>query len=216
LADRLRDATRALHAEAERAGIMRELLNGRISRAHYCLLLGNLHAIYTALESALSRHATHPCIAPLMLTGLLRAGALAADLRTLRGEGWAEDFATSPASDEYVARLDEIARTAPELLVAHAYTRYLGDLNGGQILRTVVARALELGEDDATSFYDFGGPGNAALLAKRFRSALDALPLDWGTVDMITAEARYAFALHVRLFEELASASPKAAPAQRR
>ena len=216
MADRLREATRALHADAERAGIMHELLNGRITRAHYCLLLGNLHAIYTALESALSRHSMHPCVAPLMLAGLLRAGALAADLRALRGERGAEDFATSRASDEYVARLDEIARVAPELLVAHAYTRYLGDLNGGQILRTVVVRALELGQDDATSFYDFGGAGNAAILAERFRGALDTLPVGEGVIDMITAEARRAFALHVRLFEELASASPAAASVQRR
>jgi heme oxygenase len=36
----------------------------------------------------------------------------------------------SPASQTYVARVQEVALTQPYLLVAHQYTRYLGDLFG--------------------------------------------------------------------------------------
>jgi heme oxygenase (biliverdin-producing, ferredoxin) len=211
LAERLREKTRALHAEAERAGIMRDLMRGRISRSDYCALLANLHAIYTVLEGAMLRHATNPVVARVLFPELARAGSLASDLRALCGERWADDFILCPATRGFVARLGDIERETPELLVAHAYTRYLGDLNGGQILRAIIARALDLGEGGGVSFYDFGAPGTAAAAARRFRDALDALPVDTSGADAIVVEAQEAFARHIRLFEELAEASSAAA-----
>ena len=38
----------------------------------------------------------------------------------------------------------EIAKEEPYLLIAHHYTRYLGDLSGGQILKNIAQKALNL------------------------------------------------------------------------
>ena len=43
----------------------------------------------------------------------------------------------SPRLLDYVNRINQISEEKPELLVAHAYTRYLGDLSGGQILKKI-------------------------------------------------------------------------------
>ena len=100
-----------------------------------------------------------------------------------------------------------------ELLVAHAYVRYLGDLSGGQILRRVVAESLHLADGTGTAFYEFSG--DAAVLADRFRTRLDSIRADETVVEDIVAEARSAFAFHVSLFEELAAAPSRgAAPRQ--
>lgn len=50
----------------------------------------------------------------------------------------------SPCTLEYMNRIRAVGRDAPELLVAHAYTRYLGDLSGGQVCatQTVPLRAM--------------------------------------------------------------------------
>lgn len=208
LASRLRTETAALHAKAERAGVMRELLRGRLERGVYCVLLRNLHEIYSCLEAALDRHAAHPFISVLDLPGLRRRTTLAADLQLLCGERW-NQIGMANAAELYASRLREVDDARAELLVAHAYVRYLGDLSGGQILRRIVADSLRLADGLGTAFYDFGDePG---MLADTFRSRLDSLNADESVADDIVAEAQRAFAFHVHLFEELAATPPLAA-----
>ena len=80
LAQQLRTATRDAHRASERAGIMPDLLHGRLGRAVYCSLLRNLFEIYQALEAALVLRAALPCVAPVVFPKLFRTAALAADL----------------------------------------------------------------------------------------------------------------------------------------
>lgn len=207
LASRLRRETRAAHAAAERSGIMRSILRGRASRAAYCGLLRALHEIYDALEPALVRHDGSPAVAGVRFPDLRRGAALAADLGALHGAGWRRELAPCPAASAYAARLRRLADECPERLVAHAYVRYMGDLSGGQILRGLVAPTLGAPAGAGLSFYDFGGPDAVAALKARFRGELSALPAGGAAADAIVDEARLAFALHVRLFEELDGAA---------
>ena len=197
LSSRLREATRDLHAAAERAGCMPALLRGTLPRAGYVALLTQLGPIYAALEDGLRYHATQPCIAPLPLDALWRHAVLVQDLDAF-GAG---PSPLLPATQAYVERLQALAATAPELLAAHAYVRYLGDLSGGQALARIVARAYGCPPGEGTRFYDFGPSPQA--LARVLRGALDALPLDAAEADAVVDEARAAFARHVALFEEL-------------
>ena len=203
LAARLRTETRSHHAQAERAGIMPALLRGRLDRATYGRLLVNLQALYQALEAGLVRRACHPQVAPVYLPALFRLPALEADLQAL-GIRQA-DRALCSATQAYVARLHHIADHAPECLVAHAYTRYLGDLSGGQMLGQTVARSLGLTGDAGIGFYQFGSPAEVAQHVQAFRAGLNALPLDSAACDRVVAETTSAFQRHVALFEELAA-----------
>jgi heme oxygenase len=206
LAERLRSETRTAHARAERAGLMSALLRGRPDHDTYCALLRNLYEIYRVLEPALTRHSNHPCVAPVHFPPLARSGALSADLRELYGARWAVALEVVPAAREYGLRLREIAESRPELLVAHAYTRYMGDLNGGQILRRIVVAALDLMPGTGTAFYEFRAVADLAAMVQRYRDALDRIPIDDALADDLVQEAQHAFGLHVRLFEELARA----------
>ncbi|MFO1323582.1 MAG: biliverdin-producing heme oxygenase [Burkholderiales bacterium] len=203
LTARLRSATRPLHAAAERAGLMGALLAGRADRAGYASLLRNLHALYAALERALRAHDRSPLVGPLAMPALSRTDALRTDLDAVGGAGWSE-MPIVPAMCEYVAHVDALARREPARLGAHAYVRYLGDLNGGQALREVVQRALPIEGGRGLAFYDFGPPQAVDDLAHRFRRALDALPLSAVQADAFVAEAKGAFERHIRVFEELA------------
>ena len=64
----------------------------------------------------------------------------------------------------------------PAGFVAHHYTRYLGDLSGGQLVRKALQREYGLGEE-GTAFYAFPGVAVGAV-KRRYREMLDAAPWD--------------------------------------
>lgn len=195
--------------------MMPQMLRGRIDRVTYCHLLRNFHAIYQALEAALERHRGLAPVAAVWFGGLARTAALERDLLDLHGDRWAQELAPAAAGARYAARLAELDGRDPLLLVAHAYVRYLGDLSGGQILRKIVAGALNPAAPDSSTgaqFYLFPAPG-AIELARQFRAGLCSIEIDVDDASRIVAEAQAAFRLHGELFEQLAGAIPDTCPA---
>lgn len=139
---------------------------------------------------------------------LERKDALEADLAYFFGDDWREDEAVaagpSACTQEYVDRIRTIGVQNPELLVAHAYTRYLGDLSGGQVLKRVAIKAMHLPEDGVgTEFYEFPMIPSAKAFKEEYRRRLDGTDVDVPTADRIVAEANLAFVLNMRVFEEL-------------
>ena len=204
ITERLRDATRTLHTEVERAGVMRLLLRGQLEREGYCRLLRNLHAVYAALEAGLSQHESNPGLAVLRCQPLFRSDALRDDLNFLHGADWAEAIPATKAATLYAQHLKALAAHAPLMLGAHAYVRYLGDLSGGQMLTRIVAKSLGLQPDRGVHFYNFGSAQDVARLAQEFRSGLDLMADDEANAQALVDEACAAFTRHRMLFEELA------------
>ncbi|MGH6623379.1 MAG: heme oxygenase (biliverdin-producing) [Burkholderiaceae bacterium] len=206
LSESLRRETKALHARAERSGIMSTLLRGELQRSDYCALLRNLHALYEALEAGLDSQREHEAIRPIYSPPLHRAAALSADLSTLHGDRWHSDLPVLAATREYVDRLQQVARTDVHLLAAHAYVRFLGDLSGGRILQRIIATSVINDATHGNRFYAYDGEDTSDL-ASRFRLGLDAIPLNEGSAADVVDEAKLGFSLHERLFNQLADTS---------
>jgi len=202
LAALLRNGTRDLHRAAERSAMMRRLLAGDIDRVAYCRLLRNLHAIYQRLEPALDRHAAAEPVSRVHFPELQRTVSLAADLAVLHGHDWAQAIPLTATAGSYVGRLQYLDDCDPSLLVAHSYVRYLGDLNGGQLLCRIVIDALDLRDGVGTAFYRFGPP-DATVLAARYRQGLSQLRLSEAVTTRVLDEARAAFRWHCAMFDEL-------------
>ncbi len=216
LAARLRDGTREAHRAAERGAFVRAFLRARrpdgdttdrpadpLDHATYRAYLDALWSVYAALEAGLERHREHPVAGPLALPHLYRAPAIAADLHDLFAAR-PGDQPPVPAARAYAAHLRELADHDPALLVAHAYTRYLGDLSGGQILRGAAARILGLTTDGpGLAFYDFPQIPDLNTCKADLRARLDALPLAPRESAALVAEARDAFARNGAVFAEL-------------
>ncbi len=196
LAAKLRSGIAELQVLAERSGIMSELIKGQFDAASYTALLRNYYEIYDAVETALHVNSDHSYIALFLKLRWLRAHRLSADLDRLHVGQWQVDLPVMPAAASYRNRLESLRDREPELLVAHTYVRYLGDLHGGKRLRSIIARGLRLTAPHGTSFYDFDGPATAAEHIKNFRLALDSLQASNLQHDRIVAEAQDAFARH--------------------
>jgi heme oxygenase len=144
LVQRMRARTAELHARAEQSGIVAAILAGQVSQSGYALYHRNLLPAYQAMERALLRSRGQPGIGeiaqPLLYRVLYRACSIAGDLASLAGPGWAARLPLLPSGERYATRVAWAGRGHSALLIAHAYTRYLGDLNGGRILRRRLVR----------------------------------------------------------------------------
>jgi len=201
------EGTAAVHRKAERMTLIQALLRGLTDHATYATLTTAYLHIYTALEQELRRNAQHPAIAPLVLPELWRRQALQADLHALTGTH--EPTRKSPAVRAYCQRIIWIGQHDPTLLVAHAYTRYLGDLAGGRILGRIVGRALDLQPGSGLDFYQFPDIDDLAAYREAYRKRLDALPIAPTKAPIVVAEARAAFACNMAVFAEFEGSALK-------
>jgi heme oxygenase (biliverdin-producing, ferredoxin) len=208
----IRDATRAQHAEAESSAFMADLLGGRLGKAAYAGYTQQLWFVYRALEAGARALAGDPVAGPFLRPELSRLAGLERDLDHLYGPGWREFAEPLPATAAYGARIDQVAAQWPAGYVAHHYTRYLGDLSGGQVIRGIAERewGFERG-GDGVRFYVFDGIDNPARFKREYRAALDALEPDDLTAQLVVEECRQAFRLNNAVFADLARAFPPAA-----
>jgi heme oxygenase len=206
LATRLREGTQQSHTAAENTAFMKCFLKGIVEREPFRKLLGNLYLVYSAIEEELKRHVQHPIVGKLYFPELDRKQNLEKDLDFYYGDNWREEITPLKAGKVYVDRIREISNSDPVCLIAHAYTRYMGDLSGGQALKGIVRSALNLPSDRGTALYEF--EQLPTIEAKRafkgiYRNALDSLSLDEETILRIIAEANFAFTLNRNVVDEL-------------
>ena len=205
LAMMLREGTQHVHEMAENTGFLRDFLQGHSTLDDYAVFLGNLYFVYAAMEEVFTAHREHPALAPLFFPQLAREASIARDLQTFWGEAWKEraEREMRDATRVYARRLREIGSIAPHLLVAHIYTRYLGDLSGGLFLRKLLRERFNL-QEDGLEFYNFDLGASPGAFKKNYRAALDELPVSPTLAQEIVEEARLAFFFNMNLSWEIA------------
>jgi heme oxygenase len=198
LSVRLKAYTRGHHQRAERAGVIRAIADGSVTPAAYRRHLRNLYPVYAAMERRLDAVSRDIALDPLTTPALARAPALQSDLEALAGPDWQTDLSEVPACRRYVLAIESAGLAG---LIAHAYVRYLGDLNGGKVLRRFLQRALDL-PDRHLAFYRFPAIDNQAEWVERIRALLDStLPAEDHDDALATAAA--AFELNIALASEV-------------
>lgn len=194
----MREGSRIQHAAAENSSFMEELLAGRVNEQGYADYLLRLRTVYAALESVGRDLAADPVVAAVHDVALERLAAIDADLTVWAPRGGAVE---SAAADAYVARI-EATRAWGGLYAAHHYTRYLGDLSGGQAIGRLLSRFFELG-GEGVAFYEFAEIPKPKPYKDGYRARLDALDLDPAEKIRIVDEVQVAFGLNQGLFDEL-------------
>jgi heme oxygenase len=207
----IRAATWSGHQSAETTRFWASITGTSFDPTAYTALQAQLYFIYDALEGALddaveaAQSGADPqasAIAALFSPELARTGALRADLADLIGPDWAERIRPVPATEAYVARLGEVA-SSPGALLAHHYTRYLGDLSGGLFIGRRVKGNLGREGDSGVRFYVFDDIPDAGAFKNAYRDGLDALPLDPREQAAIIDETVLAYELNTAVLADL-------------
>ncbi|KAL7834014.1 hypothetical protein AOLI_G00289740 [Acnodon oligacanthus] len=205
LSEYLTAGTKEAHDRAENSPFAKDFLRGRIKRELFKLGTAALYYVYSALEEEIERNKDHPMFAPVYFPSELhRLEALAKDLEYLYGSDWKNQISCSAATRPYVERIHHVGQHEPDLLAAHSWTRYMGDLSGGQILKKVAQRALKLPPTgEGVQFYHFEAIHKPAAFKRLYRSRMNELEVDAETKERLVAEANLAFKFNLEVFEEL-------------
>lgn len=205
----IRAASQDQHTEAESSAFMAGLLGGRLGVTAYARYTEQLWFVYRALEDGARTLAGDPVAGPFLRPELLRVAALERDLTHLRGPAWRTRATALPATERYAARITEVARTWPAGYVAHHYTRYLGDLSGGQIIRGIAEKTWGFPrKGDGVRFYVFDAIANPAAFKREYRGLLDKLAVGELEKQRVVDECRLAFALNTGVFAALGEVFP--------
>lgn len=207
LSELLRSSTRSQHEHAETRSFVTDLMGGALGTGAYIDLARQHHAIYTALEGTGERLREDPFVGRFVMPEILRLERIESDLELLCGADWREQFAPLPATVAYAERLSAI--TDPTHYLAHAYTRYLGDLSGGQAISAMLRRHYAMAPEELT-FYTFD-VGKIKLFKDRYREMMDEVPFSPEQKEAAAAEAQVAFELNSAVFVELGALHPSPA-----
>ncbi|TGM14127.1 biliverdin-producing heme oxygenase [Leptospira selangorensis] len=201
LAQALRDGTSESHTIAENNAFIRCFMKGVLEPKSYAKHLESFYFVYAAMEEELENKKDHPIVGKIRFPELYRKGMIEKDLAHFFQSGHSPK--ATPATETYVKHIREIANTSPELLVAHSYVRYLGDLSGGQILKRVAAKALGIEGTSGLDFYEFPEISSPKDFKDKYRNTLDSLPLSDSEKEKIVQEANEVFKLNGKIFDEL-------------
>ncbi len=206
LASELREGTKHSHTLAENTAFMKCFLKGIVDREVFRKLMANLYFVYCELETAIQNNLDNPVVKAIYFAEIERKANIEKDLAYYYGENWQDLISPLEAGKTYVNRIKEVAVTNPSLLVAHAYVRYMGDLSGGQSLKKIVRKALNLPENEGTRFHEFEAfptPEERRNFKFTYRDTLNELHLDPVLAAEIIEEANYAFRLNRDVMHEL-------------
>ena len=205
----LRERTWGSHGDSEGAEFMTDLMKGRGTREDYIALVAQHYFVYQALEAAAARFSDDPEVVPFLSPALTRMPALEADLEFLLGDDWRARIAPLPTAVRYVERIDSIAADGwAGGFVAHHYTRYLGDLSGGQqsarsCSGISVSRPTASASTSSTR-------SRIRRVQDTYRHELDAAAWDAAQQERVIDEVLLAYRLNTELFTDLAKAKAAA------
>lgn len=200
--DTVRADTQEEHEQAERSAFIVSLLGGELDRRAHVELLKALHPVYRELEQNLVGQSAESSVALFDDRRLDRTGRIAADLRTY---GIDVDHERPIAASQAYVELVRASAQSPQRLLAHHYTRYLGDMAGGRVIASRLRSEYGI-EPDALTYYDFSGLDDVHGYRKAYKEHLDAAPWSQAEQTEFIEESRRAYRANSELFADLANA----------
>lgn len=193
LSHRLKVATKECHHRAERCDFMQKIFSGQLSVQSYANYLSMLLPVYQSIRTGIESLQEKDLFKMSLLD---RCQSLQQDINRICGLFNIEPHIVCNDYADYLYALEDKTR-----FVAHYYARYLGDLNGGQVLMRMLSVRLGM-PSDCLNFYVFP-LSNESLkaLSSSLKSAIDQVVLSVSQKE-IEEEAQMAFEFNIKLMKQ--------------
>ncbi|MFM8856025.1 MAG: heme oxygenase (biliverdin-producing) [Actinomycetota bacterium] len=193
---RLRRETAPDHNNAESDDVMIRLLRGELPLSLYLELVVQLQEVYRTLEDCARRTSNDPRIGAFMDPVLNRVDSLAIDRKEIERRLAMSGGDVLPATRNFCARIDTVTRDQPLLLLAHHYTRYLGDLSGGVMIGRSVDKTFGFDGGPGVTWFQFPLIDDSDAYKNTYRARLDSLEMSADESNQFVAEAHMSYALN--------------------
>eukprot|EP01080_Neovahlkampfia_damariscottae_P002835 gene2835-4242_t len=203
LSSALHKETKPNHIKAESVPFIKRFAAYDLDPKQYRRYLSQLYFVYQAIEYELEKNKDHPLLSKVYYPDQLsRVNALEMDLDYFYGNDFKKKIKMMETTRDYVNRIHEVGEKQPELLIAQAYTRYLGDLFGGQILKRCAKKALKL-DKKGYAFYEFPYISSIKSFRDGYKADLDDLNVTIKKLQEIVDEANFTFTSNIRMTTQL-------------
>ena len=199
----MKTATAPYHRRAEQTGIVHDILRKRVSKKAYTLYLRNLYLIYSGLEKPFASSSDGlKTVSPFLNKMVIRSEPLAVDLYHLSaGKNW-QNLPLLQSSLSYRKHIDYLRTHDPVLLLGHIYVRYLGDMNGGQVLHRLLSETLDL-PHEALNFYQYPAIHEIVSFRQAYRGLFNSVKLNAPQRRTVIETAIKAFEFNIDLSEDI-------------
>lgn len=198
---KIRNNTKALHLASEKSGFIKRLFEGKASKDGYIEYIYNLHAMYQAIEESLNQHTSQQGLKEFATTELYRAELIKKDLDVLAANQLKE-MKLLPSTEACVARIREVNKKHPELIVTYAYVRFIADLFGGRTFPEILTKYYDI-PSDALNYYFQPEIGSIQEYVMNYHKNFEKLNLSEHMQDLFAIEISNVYIYNLAISNEL-------------
>ena len=199
--DRMKRETWDEHEASKDSPFAQTIMSGELGKQAFVEWQKALYPVYETLEDILKKmRKTDPTIHIFDHRKLDRADSIYTDLLEFGVDPIAEPT-TLKSIPPYLEAIKKASEETPRLMAYH-YTRYMGDMNGGQVIAMRMNKVYGI-DKSAMSCYDFSQLGDLYHYRKQYKTLLELVPWTEEQRESFIDEAKTAYKINEQLFNEL-------------
>lgn len=172
----IKEKSSLLHTASEQTGYIKKIVDGKATIEGYGEYILNLMEMYKSIENVLEKNKDNDIIKPFVTPELYRSEYIKKDIDFLLGDKL-NSIKILSSTEACVDRIECIGKKKPELIIAHAYTRFLADLFGGRTFFSLLSSKYGI-KNEGLNYYTFDKLGDMKEYIMEYHNKLNSANID--------------------------------------